>query len=171
MNYIQIDKASISNGPGWRVVLWVSGCTLKCQNCHNPEAQDFNAGKQFDENAKKFLFEQLDKPYIKGITLSGGHPFEKSNRSTIYCLVKEIKEKFPQKDIWMYTGYTWEEIFEKDIREIQRTLCWLDVLVDGPYIEEQRDITLPFRGSKNQRLIDVQATLEQNKIILYNTTK
>lgn len=171
MNYIQIDKASISNGPGFRVVLWCAGCTMKCKGCHNPEAQNFNAGKPFDEKAQEFLFEQLSKPYIKGITFSGGHPFEQYNRPTIYCLTKQIKTQFPQKDIWMYTGYTWEEIFEKNIKEIQRTLCWIDVLVDGQYIEEQRDITLPFKGSKNQRLIDVRKTLEQNKIVLYNTTK
>lgn len=165
MNYIQIDKTSISNGFGWRVVLWCTGCTMKCDECHNSQAQDFNAGNPFDENAKKFLFEQLGKPYIKGISISGGHPFEQYNRSAIYCLVKEIKEKFPEKDIWVYTGYTWEEIFEKDIREIQRILAWIDVLVDGPYVKEQRDITLEFRGSRNQRIIDVQETLKQGKII------
>lgn len=114
------------------------------------------------------MFEALDKPYIQGITFSGGHPFERNNRSTIYCLVKEIKEKFPEKDIWIYTGYTWEEIFEKDIREIQRTLYWIDVLVDGKYVEEEKDITLKFRGSRNQRVIDVKQSLTENKIVLYN---
>ena len=168
MNYHKIEKTSIANGTGIRVVLWVSGCSLHCKGCHNPETWSLCSGDLFDEEAKKELFEALDKPYIQGITFSGGHPFEKSNRSTIYCLVKEIKEKFPQKDIWLYTGYTWEEIFEKNIREIQRILYWIDVLVDGKYIEEQRDITLKFRGSRNQRIIDVKQSLKEDKIVLYN---
>ena len=168
MNYHKIEKTSIANGTGIRVVLWVSGCSLHCKGCHNPETWNLNSGKPFDEDAKKELFEALDKPYIQGITFSGGHPFERVNRSTLYCLVKEIKEKFPQKDIWLYTGYTWEEIFEKDIREIQRTLCWIDVLVDGKYVEEEKDITLKWRGSRNQRVIDVKESLKENKIILYN---
>lgn len=168
MNYHKIEKTSIANGEGIRVVLWVSGCSLHCKGCHNPETWSLCSGKPFDEDAKRELFEALDKPYIQGITFSGGHPFEKGNRSTIYCLVKEIKRKFPQKDIWLYTGYTWEEIFEKDIREIQRTLYWIDVLVDGKYIEEQKDITLKWRGSRNQRVIDVKQSLTENKIVLYN---
>ena len=168
MNYHKIEKTSIANGTGIRVVLWVSGCSLHCKGCHNPETWSLNSGKLFDEEAKKELFEALDKPYIQGITFSGGHPFEKCNRSTIYCLIKEIKEKFPQKDIWLYTGYTWEEIFESGIREIQRTLYWVDVLVDGKYVEEERDITLKWRGSRNQRVIDVKKTFEENKIVLYN---
>ena len=165
MNCMQIDKASISNGTGVRVVLWCAGCTRKCHGCFNPETWDFNAGKVFDDKAKQFLFEQLSKPYIKGLTLSGGHPLEKPNRDTIYCLLKEVKEKFPLKDIWMYTGYKWEDI--QNIREIQRILTLVDVLVDGPYIDEQRDITLAFRGSKNQRIIDVQRTLQQGEVMLY----
>lgn len=168
MNYHKIEKTSVANGNGVRVVLWVSGCRCKCKGCHNPETWDFNSGKPFDENAKQELFEALDKPYIQGITFSGGHPLEYGNRSTIYCLVKEIKEKFPKKDIWLYTGYTWEEIFKNDCREIQRILCWIDILVDGKYIEEQKDITLKFCGSRNQRVIDVKSSLKENKIVLYN---
>lgn len=169
MNYMKIDKSSINNGLGWRVVLWVSGCTLKCENCHNPETWDFNAGKPFDETAKQFLFEQLSKPYIKGITFSGGHVIERRTTLVIYDLIKEIKNKFPSKDIWLYTGLklsmddftTWEQdmVIPKEIFR----MC--DVVVDGPYIEEQRDISLAFRGSRNQRLIDVKETLKQGKII------
>lgn len=161
MNYIHIDKASISNGIGFRVVLWCAGCTLRCKGCHNPQAQDFNAGKPFDEKAKAFLFEQLSKPYIKGITFSGGHPLEDENKNKVHHLCKEIKKNFPTKDIWLYTGYTLEDLQSYAILE------YVDVLVDGPYIEEQRDITLPFRGSKNQRLIDVKETLKQGQIIQY----
>ena len=167
MNYHKIEKTSIANGTGIRVVLWVSGCSLHCKGCHNPETWSINSGQPFNEEAKKELFEALDKSYIQGITFSGGHPFESYNRSTVYCLVKEIKEKFPEKDIWIYTGYTWEEIFEKDIREIQRILYWTDVLVDGKYVDELRDITLKWRGSKNQRVIDVKASLEQEKVVLW----
>lgn len=169
MNYMQIDKSSISNGSGWRVVLWCAGCTLKCNGCHNECAQDFNAGRLFDDRAKKYLFEQLNKPYIKGITFSGGHPVEKGNVLDVYNLMKEIKDQFPSKDIWLYTGWTlsmcdFRPLYEAAViqNEIFR-MC--DVIVDGPYIEEQRDITLKFRGSKNQRLIDVKETLRQGKII------
>ena len=159
MNYLGIDKASISNGPGVRVVLWVAGCKVHCKGCQNPESWDFNAGKLFDENVKQELFDVLNKPYIQGITFSGGHPLEKENRDKVYQLCKEIKNSFPTKDIWLYTGYTLEDLQSYTILE------YIDVLVDGPYIEEQRDITLKFRGSKNQRIIDVKETLKQNKIV------
>lgn len=163
MNYIHIDKASISNGLGFRVVLWCAGCTLKCKGCQNPQAQDFNAGKPFDENAKKIIFEQLSKPYIKGITFSGGHPLELENIDDIHRLLVEIKDKFPNKDIWLYTGYTldifnfttlYKGISPECIRHntIHTVLNMCDVVVDGPYIEDQRDITLKFRGSRNQQI-------------------
>ena len=162
MNYMKIDKSSICNGLGWRVVLWVSGCAMRCQNCFNKETWDCNAGQPFDEKAKQFLFEQLSKPYIKGVSISGGHPLDPHNFEDVLALVKEAKEKFPSKDIWLYTGYLYEELY---YREISRILLYIDVLVDGPYIEEQRDITLAFRGSRNQRLINVPETLKQGKII------
>ncbi len=173
MNYHKIEKTSVANGTGIRVVLWCSGCKVGCRGCHNPETWDFNSGKLFDDVAKQELFDALDKPYIQGITFSGGHPLENNNVEDVYLLIKEIKEKFPTKDIWLYTGYTWEQIFQVaclDIfnvnnmyRKAAAEMC--DVVVDGPYIEEQRDITLKFKGSKNQRLIDVKETLKQNKII------
>lgn len=162
MNYMKIEKVSIGNGLGCRCVLWCSGCSLKCKGCFNPETWGFDAGKTFDEKAKQFLFEQLSKPYIKGLTISGGHALEPENFETTLNLVKEVKSKFPTKDIWLYTGYLYEELY---YREISRILLYIDILVDGPYIEEQRDISLAFRGSRNQRLIDVQQTLKQGKII------
>lgn len=162
MNYMQIDKTSISNGLGFRIVLWISGCTLQCKGCHNPQAQDFNAGQPFDEKAKEFLFEQLSKPYIKGITFSGGHPLEEESINEIYVLCKEIKDKYPTKDIWLYTGYKYDFIANQKILD---TIALCDVIVDGPYIEEQRDVTLAFRGSRNQRLIDVKETIKTEKII------
>lgn len=179
MNYIQIDKTSISNGLGVRTILWCAGCNMKCKNCFNPETWDFNAGKVFDEKAKQFLFEQLNKPYIKGLTLSGGHPLEYENLPDVYDIVKEVKEKFPQKDIWLYTGYTlsisdfdttidcgWDNAA---IRNYILAMC--DVVVDGPYIDEQRDVTLAFKGSKNQRIIDVKETLKCGEVVTLNTTK
>lgn len=173
MNYIKISKCDIANGTGIRVVFWASGCSLHCKGCHNPETWDFNSGKPFDDNAKQKLFDALNKPWVKGITFSGGHPLEYENLPDIYNIVKEVKEKFPNKDVWLYTGYTLSiNDFDTSVdigwdngllRNYILAMC--DVVVDGPYIEEQRDVSLPFRGSKNQRLIDVKKTLEQNKII------
>lgn len=169
MNYLGIDKSSISNGPGVRVVLWVSGCTCGCKGCQNPESWDFNAGRLFDEAAKQELFYALNKPYIKGITFSGGNPIERKNISCIYDLIKEIKIKFPNKDIWLYTGWKLTindfQQFYLDMTFPNEIYKMCDVIVDGPYIEEQRDITLKFRGSRNQRLIDVKETIKQGKII------
>ena len=169
MNYLGIDKSSISNGPGVRVVLWVAGCTVHCKGCQNPESWDFNAGKLFDESAKQELFDALNKPYIKGITISGGNPIERKNMFCIYDLIEEIKIKFPDKDIWLYTGWKLTindfKPFYLDMVVTDEIYKMCDVIVDGPYIEEQRDITLKFRGSKNQRLIDVKETLKQGKII------
>ena len=162
MNYIKITKNDIANGPGVRCVLWVAGCGLRCRNCQNPSTWDFNSGKLFDEDVKEALFQALSKPYIQGLTISGGHPLAPKNFDTVLNLAKEVKSKFPTKDIWLYTGYTYEELYYK---EMSRILLYIDVLVDGPYIEEQRDITLKFRGSRNQRLIDVKETLKQGKIV------
>lgn len=175
MNYHKIEKTSVANGTGVRVVLWVSGCSLHCKGCHNPETWGYNSGKLFDEEAKKELFEALDKPYIQGITFSGGHPLENENVETVYLLIKEIKEKFPTKDIWLYTGYTLEQIYPTvvtdnlDLNRIykQEIIEMCDVVVDGKYIEELKDITLKWKGSSNQRVIDVKQTLKNNKIILY----
>ena len=169
MNYIKITKNDIANGPGVRCVLWVAGCSLNCKGCHNKDEQNFKAGQLFDDDAKQELFDALDKPYIRGITISGGHAIERSNTIPILNLIEEIKDKFPSKDIWLYTGLKlsiddfnpWEHDFVIP-KEIFRR-C--DVIVDGPYIEEQRDITLAFRGSRNQRLIDVKETIKQGKII------
>lgn len=176
MNYHKIEKTSVANGTGVRVVLWVSGCSLHCKGCHNPETWCLDSGKLFDDEAKKELFDALDKPYIQGITFSGGHPLENENVETIYSLIKEIKEKFPTKDIWLYTGYTLDQIFptvvtdDFDInRFYRRTIVLMcDVVVDGKYVEELRDITLKWKGSSNQRVIDIGKTVRRNEIVLYN---
>lgn len=167
MRYASIRSLDITNGERVGVSLFVQGCRFHCKNCFNKETWDFNGGEEWTEEVKDKFMKLINRPYIKRISILGGEPLEKLNRSTIYCLVKEIKEKFPTKDIWLYTGYTWEEIFTDNIREAQRLLIWVDVLVDGKFIEEQKDLTLKWRGSKNQRVIDVKKSLEQNKIVLY----
>lgn len=173
MNYHKIEKTSVANGTGIRVVLWIAGCKCQCKGCQNPETWPFDSGMPFDEVAKKELFEALDKSYIQGITFSGGHPLENENLYEVYELIMEIKDKFPDKDIWLYTGYRFDRIINSPSRDSNTTyrrriveLC--DVVVDGAYVEALKDITLKWKGSSNQRVIDVKKTLEQRKIILYN---
>ena len=161
MRYHNITHDDMLNGDGLRVVLWVSGCEHKCYNCHNKITWNINNGLIFDNNAKEEIFSQLEKDYIKGITFSGGDPLHKQNRTEVFNLVKEIKTKFPKKDIWLYTGYTWEEINDLDI------IDYIDVLVDGKYIEELSNPELEWRGSSNQRVIDVKKTLIEDKVIIY----
>ena len=165
MNYEKIDKCSVSNGVGVRTVLWVSGCDIRCRNCHNPQTWDFNSGIPFTDDTMQEILYDLSKPYIKGLTLSGGHPLDPHNAPKVLEIVKRVKMVFPNKDIWIYSGYEWENIIKDDtLREI---LKYTDVLVDGAYIDELRDISLPFRGSSNQRIIDVNKSLAENKVILW----
>lgn len=161
MKYHDITHDDMKNGDGLRVVLWVSGCSHNCKNCHNPITHDPNSGLDFDDKAKVEIFDQLGKDYISGLTLSGGDPLYPDNRETVTALIKEVKEKFPQKNIWLYTGYTWEEI--KDLPLIP----YIDILVDGKYIENKSDRNIKWRGSKNQKVIDVQKTLSENRIVLH----
>lgn len=149
MNFHRIESCNLSNGTGWRVVLWVSGCPHHCKGCHNPETWDLNSGKPFTDKHLRKIIEYLDKPYIKGLTLSGGDPLTLENRESILEIVKTVKNNYSNKDIWLYTGYNYEEI--KDLEIIK----YVDVVVDGQFILEERDITLPFRGSKNQNIIEV----------------
>lgn len=150
MNYLTIYKSSLSDGIGWRVVLFVSGCSHKCKGCHNPQSWDANAGKPFDDTIKEYLFKAIDKEEIDGLTLSGGDPLFRGNRSEITKLCKEFKEKFPNKNIWLYTGYLYDEIKDLEV------MNYVDVVVDGPFILEERDTTIPFRGSTNQRIISTK---------------
>lgn len=154
MYYSGITVPDIANGIGCRVVLWISGCNHKCVGCHNKETWNYNHGKLFNDDTKKILYKWLDKSYIKGLTLSGGDPLDRNNGELLEVLnlCKEIKEKYPNKDIWIYTGYTFEEL-----NELQReVLNYCDILVDGPYMEKLRDLSLPFRGSSNQRIINLK---------------
>lgn len=165
MNYEKIDKCSVSNGLGVRTVLWVSGCDVHCKSCHNQSTWDFNSGIPFTDDTMQEILYDLSKPYIKGLTLSGGHPLDPHNAPKVLEIVKRVKMVFPNKDIWIYSGYVWENIIKDEtLREI---LKYTDVLVDGAYVDELRDISLPFRGSSNQRIISVQKSLAENKVILW----
>ena len=164
MNYHKIEKASVSNGPGVRVVLWVSGCSIHCCGCHNPETWDPDSGMLFDETVKEELFKALDHEYIQGITFSGGHPLEPENISTVYQLITEIRERFPEKDIWLYTGYVLPEKIDPFMSLLDWTVFKCDVVVDGPFIEDQKDLTLLFRGSRNQRIIYIPDSYIENGI-------
>lgn len=164
MNFVKIETCSIENGTGFRVVLWCSGCSHHCKGCHNPETWDKSCGRPFTEKEKQTLYELLSKEYIRGITFSGGDPLFKANLDDVYALLQDLRRDFPNKDIWLYTGYTFEELQRDTDRK--KFLPLIDVLIDGRFILEQRDITLAFRGSPNQRIIDVPATLKENKIIL-----
>lgn len=154
MKYLNITSPDIENGPGCRVTLWIPGCTHRCPGCHNAWTADYNQGQEFTQDTYEELCSILDKPYIKGLTISGGDPLDQNDEVlTDLCqLVFDIKEKFPYKDIWLYTGYMIEQLkgIQLDI------LNYVDVLVDGPFIREWKDTTLPFRGSLNQRIIDLK---------------
>lgn len=160
MRYANILRCDIANGLGFRVSLFCSGCARKCKGCFNGEAQNPDFGKPFDSEAKKKLFKELSNEYCKGMSLLGGDPLSRlsDNRKVITALCKEVKEKFPTKDIWMWSGYTYEEILADS--ETKEVLDYVDILVDGPYIEEKRDLTLKFRGSSNQRILKLHPTVE-----------
>ncbi len=161
MRYHNITKDDMLNGDGLRVVLWVSGCSHCCPECQNPVTWDPNGGLAFDKEAREEVFEQLQKSYISGITLSGGDPLYPGNRLEITELAKEIKAKFPEKTIWLYTGYSYEAISEFEV------LKYVDVLVDGEYECARRDTQLKWRGSSNQRVIDVPSTRQTGKLVLH----
>ena len=203
MNYHNITYPDMNNGDGLRVVLWLSGCSHHCYNCQNPQTWDANSGIPFDESAKKELFRELDKDYISGLTLTGGDPLFESNLDGVLDLVTEINKRynfqkvdsanpckmgvsedkntdkirlsFPNKSIWIYSGFRWSEIFNDSVYLTKDCAGWkrreiikqCTVMVDGRYIDSQRDITLKWRGSSNQRVIDCQQSLQQNKVVLY----
>lgn len=172
MNYADIKKADVANGLGVRVSLFVSGCTHHCKNCFNQEAWDFNYGKKFTEKEIDRIINELDHSYVAGLTLLGGEPLEHINQQGLLPLLRKVKEKFPEKNIWCYSGYTFEnDIMEKMYKNWEETpelLSYIDVLVDGKFEEDKKDIKLRFRGSSNQRIIDVQKSLKENKAVLFD---
>ena len=191
MNYHNITYPDQNNGDGLRVVLWLSGCSHHCKGCQNPQTWDANSGVLFDESAKEEIFKELNKDYISGITLSGGDPLNEANLDGVLGLVNQIRLLFPQKTIWLYTGYRvrgiqeglfvltpnvitdkisdHKEIIDRVNDDVKRSdiIKKCDVLIDGRYIEEKRDITLKWRGSSNQRVINVQKSLQKNEIVLH----
>ena len=161
MRYNKIRKMDISNGPGVRVSIFVQGCSFNCKNCFNPETHDFNKGKEFTYDTINKLLELSDKEYINGLSILGGEPLHEFNILGTIKLAKAFKEKFPDKTIWVWTGFLFENVINKDIFK------YIDVLVDGQFEEEHKDIRLKYCGSTNQRVIDIQQSLKKNKVILY----
>lgn len=174
MRIAKLEKNSIANGPGIRVTLWVQGCSIQCPGCHNQSTWDFCKGEIFNTKQVQEICKELEKDYVEGITFSGGHPLESESIWECSALARYIKQKYPNKTIWLYTGLTlcYEDIIKAKLwggpsigKVYSDLLMNCDIIVDGPYIESERDLTLKFRGSRNQRLIDVKETLKQGKIM------
>ena len=161
MNYISMTKAEIANGRGVRVALWVSGCDHHCENCQNPETWDCKAGRDFTGNDLNRLIKELSLPYYDGLTLTGGDPLHPQNIKTIEYIASSVKTLLPNKTIWCYTGYSFEDV--KNLNVMKH----IDILIDGLFVQELRDITLRFKGSSNQRVIDVQKSLSSNEVVLW----
>lgn len=188
MRFASMRNLDISNGEGVGVSLFVQGCDRHCFNCFNPDTWDFNGGKEWTEKTKNKFLELIDRPYIKRVSFLGGECLAEQNLDEVLNLIQQIRTSFSEKTVWLYTGYTWEQIMNyktefsnpnfmkvpnseilHDYHMFQRKeiIKLADVLIDGEYIDEQKDITLKWRGSKNQRCIDVQQSLAQNKVVLY----
>ncbi|MDE7358844.1 MAG: anaerobic ribonucleoside-triphosphate reductase activating protein [Lachnospiraceae bacterium] len=171
MHYSVIKKHDIADGPGVRVTLFVSGCTHHCEGCFNPETWDFQYGTPFTDAVMDEILEALSPDYIAGLTLLGGEPLEPGNRQALLPLLRAVKEAYPQKNIWCYTGYLFEadllEKFRAQWEGMEAFLSYLDVIVDGEFIMDRKNISLRFRGSENQRIIDVQESLRQGKTVLW----
>jgi len=171
VNYATIKDCDIANGPGVRVSLFVSGCTHRCKGCFNEVAWDFDYGEPFTQQTVDSILQMLAPPHIKGITLLGGEPFEPQNQPALVDLLGQIKEKYPEKSVWAFSGY----LFDKQILSgklgpwevTKEFLSYIDVLVDGPFVQEKKDLSLRFRGSSNQRIIDVPASLQSGQVVLW----
>ncbi len=171
MNYASIKPRDIANGPGVRVSLFVSGCTHHCKNCFNREAWDFDYGQPFTQEVIDGILAALEPSFVRGLTLLGGEPFEPRNQAAVVELLRQVRAKLPEKSIWAFSGY----LFDRDILSgrlgdwavTREYLSYLDVLVDGPFVEAQKNLSLRFRGSENQRLIDVPASLASGRVVLW----
>ena len=168
MNYATIKNCDIANGPGVRVSLFVSGCTHRCPGCFNEVAWDFGYGQPFTQETVDYILTLLKPDYVQGLTLLGGEPFEPENQGAVVDLLRQVKKAYPQKSIWAFSGY----LFEKDILsgrlgDTAEYLSFLDVLVDGPFVESKKNLSLRFRGSENQRLINVPASLASGETVLW----
>ena len=169
MHYGEIKNNDIANGNGIRVTLFVSGCTNHCKNCFQPQTLDFEYGQPFTSETEDYIIKLLSSDYIAGLTVLGGEPFEPSNQQALCPFLKKVRDTYPDKDIWMFSGFTLEELRKEGSHPhcgvTEEILGMIDVLVDGRFVEELKDITLRFRGSSNQRLIDMKETNKQGKII------
>lgn len=171
MHYAEIKNCDIANGPGVRISLFVSGCTHHCPGCFNQVAWDFDYGEEFTQQTIDKILDMLKPTYIKGLTLLGGEPFEPENQGPVVELLRQIKAKYPEKSIWAFSGY----LFDRDILSghlgdwevTKEYLSYLDVLVDGPFVEAKKNLSLRFRGSENQRIIDVPASLAAGEVVLW----
>ena len=172
MNYATIKTNDVANGEGVRVSLFVSGCTHRCEGCFNSEAWDFNYGQPFANEQIDFIIKALDRPHIRGLSLLGGEPFEPENQPELLKLLRCFRKRFPEKDVWCYSGYD----FEKDICALKlgdpditkEMLSYIDILVDGRFIKELKNLNLRFKGSSNQRIIDVKKSLEKGEVVLWD---
>ena len=167
MNYAALKSYDIANGPGVRVSLFVSGCTHRCKDCFNQEAWDFDYGEVFDQGVMDRILELLAPGYIRGITYLGGEPLDPRNQAELLALSRQIKARFPEKSIWCFTGYVWERLPQVE-HVTEELLSHCDVLVDGPFIAAQKNLQLKFRGSENQRLIDVPKSLAAKQVVLWD---
>lgn len=171
MNYGNIKKFDIADGEGVRVSLFVSGCTNKCPGCFQPETWDFHYGQPYTKDTETEILEALGKEYIQGLTMLGGEPFEIENQKVLITLVRKVKEMYPEKDIWCYTGF----VLDKDLIAGGRRHCevtdeflsYIDILVDGPFIQDRKNLSLKFRGSENQRVIDMKKSKKFKEVIRY----
>ena len=161
MRYADITTCDIANGEGIGVVLWCQGCSLNCPGCQNKCTHAVADGREFTLKEQDLILKELSRPQITRLTLSGGHPLEPYNINACTELCKQVRARVPHTKIWCYTGWRWE-----DVKDLELITFYVDVLVDGPYIERERDITLPWRGSSNQRVIDVKASLSSDKVVL-----
>lgn len=180
MRYAQIRSMDISNGEGVGVSLFVQGCPFQCKNCFNSDTWDFNGGKEWTEEIKDKFMKLIDRPYIKRVSFLGGECLAEQNLDEVLKLIQEIRISFPEKTIWLYTGYTWEQLvysrMPSGVGKEKEFLNWnrrneiisnIDICIDGEYVDNLKDLTLKWRGSKNQRVIDVKQSLTQNKVVLY----
>lgn len=172
MNYATIKPFDVANGPGVRVSLFVSGCTHQCKNCFNKEAWDFNYGEKYTEKQTEEIIKALKPDYIKGFSLLGGEPFEKQNQIVLCEVLEEIKKAYPEKTVWCYSGYTFDTDLLTgkicDFSITKRMLDCIDILVDGEFVEEKKDLSLRFKGSSNQRIIDVKRSLKEGKVVRWS---
>ena len=167
MNYHKILHDDQLNGEGLRVVVFLSGCSHHCEGCHNPQTWDSKSGKEFDQSAKDEIYHYLSQDYTDGLTLSGGDPLDYCNVEDVLEFCKEIRSTFPNKSIWVYTGYTYEELLNNPVQA--EVLKYIDILVDGPFVAKLADMKYHYAGSTNQRIIDVKASLKEETAIIYDT--